>query len=319
MDNQHFVVLRHHFLKSNILDLYADGPVKLNGVHKSEFEALYKLLYSLYVHSCDTSKHSISSLSLTTDRYRTRNTLSKDEWEAVLKMSAKLKMLALRIEAVGQLSALSITPLKQILLGRKYGIVEWLRSGYFDLATKAGALSMDEFNGLGLETALLLSQKVRRAYRHRNPSGSVAPLNTVDKYFRKLMDDAALNGLTQTLNSDEVDRILLAQSLGIPEWLYTAYGDLAKRQEDITFAEAGRLGIETTHGLCYVREYLRLENSDSLAMSWNAWSVQSSIDTIFRKELAEVRQAGVVYVRKGPPGVRRSLGRQHSMIRRKGN
>ena len=212
-------------------------------------------------------------------------------------MSAKFKMLALRTEAVRQLSALSMTPCKRILLGREYRIVEWLRSGYIDLATKADSLSMDEFSALGLETALLLSQCVRRPYRHRNLGGSFTPLNTVDKNLRNLMDGAALDGLTQTLNSDEVDRILLAQSLGVPEWLYTAYGDLAKRQEDITSTEAKRLGIETTRGLCRVRECLKLGSSHhALALSW---SVQSSIDEIFQKELADVRGVVVACPKRG--------------------
>lgn len=50
MENQPFVVLRHHFLTSNILHLYSEGPAKLDGVLKSEFEVLWKMLYSLYVH-----------------------------------------------------------------------------------------------------------------------------------------------------------------------------------------------------------------------------------------------------------------------------
>lgn len=220
-------------------------------------------------------------------------------------------MLALRTEAMGQLSALSITPLKRILLGREYGIVEWLRSGYIDLATQSDALSLDEFSALGLETALLLSQKVRRLYRYLKLGGSIAPSIAVDKHFRQLMDGAALDGLAQTPYLDEVDQILLAQSLGVPEWLYTAYGDLAKREEDITFAEAGRLGIETTRGLCHVREYLRVQDSRNAVRSPNTWSVQSSIDTIFWKELADVGRTGVAYtsVEKGKKKKNRMLSK----------
>jgi len=192
-------------------------------------------------------------------------------------------MLEVRKQAVNQLSALSLAPSKRILLGRGYGIIEWLRSGYIDLATKAEPVSMDEFRAVRLESALLLSQQVRRPYRCMNLGGSIIPLDNVDVSLRKVIHDALeapLAGQMESNPSDKVDRILLAQSLGVPEWLYAAYGDLAYRVEDITVAEAERLGLETTLSICRMRERLGYRNC---AISY-IWDVGGHVDRILGED-----------------------------------
>ena len=192
-------------------------------------------------------------------------------------------MFELRKQAVNQLTALSLTSCKRILLGREYEIVEWLRSGYIDLATKTDHLSMDDFRTLGLENALLLSQQVRRPYRCQKLGGSVYPPNNIDMSLKKVINDALeapLAGQMASVSRDHVDLILLAQSLGVPEWLYAAYGDLAYRKEDITVTEAGRLGLETTLSICRMRERLSCQTGATHSIG----DVGGHVDWIWGKD-----------------------------------
>jgi len=230
--------------------------------------------------------------------------LSQDEWESVLKLTTKWKMLALRKQAVNQLSALSLTAPKRILLGREYGIVEWLRTGYIDLAIQAEPWSMDEFRALKLENALLLSQQIRRPYQ---VSGKKTVPHDIDVSLKQVIDNAlqpSLAGQMQSKFSDNVERILFAQSSSDSVWLYAAYGDLAKRGGNITVAEAERLGLETTLSICRMRE--KLSYPDGVPLRPCNWvgDVGYHMDSVFCKELADVREAGEAYIEKAPPALK---------------
>ena len=203
-------------------------------------------------------------------------------------------MLALRKRAVGQLSVSSWPASKRILLGRECGIVEWLRSGYSALGSKIKPLSMSDSRILGLENTLLLSQQVRRPYRHQLSGEYIVPLD-IDLSLRRAIDDALEPPLASQMQSkfnDKVERILFAQSLGDSEWLYAAYGDLAKREDDITVAEAERLGAETTLSICRMREKLDYQNGGRPYYG----DIGRHVDSVFQKELVDVRQAGAAYV-----------------------
>ena len=188
--------------------------------------------------------------------------LSQDEWVSVLKLATKWNMLEFRRTAIENLSS-SLSPLERVLLGREQMVPDWLRSGYVDLARREAALSVEEFKSLGLQTALVLSQKMRT--RHSFPGGQ--PLfrpASEDLLFTRTMNDIFKTELHEEAASlPVIDRILLARSYGVSEWLYAGLVDLGKRQGDITLEEAKKLGLETTARLCQVREKLRTGQSAS--------------------------------------------------------
>jgi hypothetical protein len=154
--------------------------------------------------------------------------------------------------ALAHISSTPLPPVKRILLGREFGVVDWLTSGYIDLMTRKEPLSVEDFRLLGLPTALKLSQQARRPYIQLScPQSS----DNIKHSTTRAISDAFKNEIsTRTAPLPIVERIILARGHGVSEWLVAAYSELVERNEDITIEEAERLGEETTVHLCRVRE-----------------------------------------------------------------
>jgi hypothetical protein len=191
-------------------------------------------------------------------------------------------MLEPRAMALKNISPTALPPIKRVLLGRELYIPDWLRSGYSDLIKRDESLSVDDFRSLGMDVALRLSQRARRSYKQSLIS--VPTKGSEQDSFANLLAASFQDHVDEQATSvDPIERILLAQSYGISEWLFSGYADLARRSDDITVAEAERLGLEATARICHVREKLRLHLGSG--------SVEKIVDTNFERELDGVRRA----------------------------
>jgi len=219
-------------------------------------------------------------------------------------------MLEFRDMAIGNLSW-SLPPLERVLLGREQMVPDWLHSGYVDLATREAALSIEEFKSLGLQTALVISQNIRRRHAVSREQRLFHPVSE-DSPFNQAINDIFKTELREEAASlPAIDRVLRARSYGVSEWLYAGLVDLGKRQEDITLEEAERLGLDMTARLCQVREKSRTDQSASDFEPGSIWFGNSAfdpfipaareIDLLFEQELKGVRAAAIPYGHQDPP------------------
>jgi hypothetical protein len=56
------------------------------------------------------------------------------------------------------------------------------------------------------------------------------------------------------INMDTVDKVILARTYSVGDWLYEGYTALVKREAGLSSEEAERLGYETAFRLCQRRE-----------------------------------------------------------------
>jgi hypothetical protein len=100
---------------------------------------------------------------------------------------------------------------------------------------------------------------------------------------------------------DSVDRILLGQAYGVPEWLLSGCKALAEREATISGREGRRLGPDTVAGLCEVREAgikasFRSAPSQSRTKGYfnvgkPKYDYASHIRSLFSQELADAEAA----------------------------
>ncbi|PBK86911.1 hypothetical protein ARMGADRAFT_1086017 [Armillaria gallica] len=112
-----------------------EKPIQLAGIKKVDFERLLQIIYPI-----DSTK---------------LPDLSVNGWVSVLTLSSLWRM-SVRKTAMERLtSRLSqISPVDRILLGRRYSVAHWISSGYEELASREGVVSLEEAERVGLGTAL---------------------------------------------------------------------------------------------------------------------------------------------------------------------
>jgi hypothetical protein len=212
--------------------------------------------------------------------------LSQAEWESILALATKWRMSDLCDFATGNLPSGVMSAERRILFGREYGIRDWVRSGYTDLAVREKPLALDHFRLLGCKTALNLSQRVRReqlrkAAKERGFHGFIS--TTFAKEFR---------GLKPTISN--VEEVLLARKCGITEWLAKTYYDLVKREEDITVEEAEKLGMDTAVRLCALRERFKTQKVFS--------DLETAVQGLHQDGLGEIHLGREMSIRDEIPG-----------------
>jgi hypothetical protein len=72
------------------------------------------------------------------------------EWIDVLELASKWALAAIREIAIENLGGLA-TPVDKVVLGRHYGIEQWLGDAFFDLCTRSETLSLPELRRMDLE------------------------------------------------------------------------------------------------------------------------------------------------------------------------
>ncbi|KAG6834339.1 hypothetical protein H0H93_010354 [Arthromyces matolae] len=273
-----FMVPKHLFTRScNFFSWMSDEDVEtksheLEGVSKTDFQALLKLIYPL-------------NLPL-------EPVLSESEWISVLKLSSLWTMIDLRERAIDSLR--SLESIQKVLLARTYGISTWLHSGYVDLASRNAALSIEDAHSLGLETAVkLIDIRERRYSSHTAGHGgqSTTGKSIVDAEFSGKIQDV------QTVNSGDIaDMLLWAKAVGNAQSLRLAYIDFVERSTAITLEEALKLGDETTINISQARE--KLQNSlGRLIWSLESVSQELKVYDAFAEEFATIANVGALYAR----------------------
>jgi hypothetical protein len=81
---------------------------------------------------------------------------------------------------------------------------------------------------------------------------SVLKLSTMWAF--KEIKEKAIAELSK-INMDVMDKVLLARSYRVGDWLYEGYIALVKREASLSAEEAEKLGYETAFRLCQRREY----------------------------------------------------------------
>ncbi|KAK7462362.1 hypothetical protein VKT23_007963 [Stygiomarasmius scandens] len=127
------------------------NPIKLEDVLVTDFERLSKVLYPRDI-----------------PVYQKAPELSDDEWESILKLATLWDFRDVRQLAIDALNSRKTSAYQRILLGRKYRISEWLRSGYVDLVKQPETLSVEDAEKIGYLTAvriLILRETHRKNYK----------------------------------------------------------------------------------------------------------------------------------------------------------
>ncbi|KAF7981366.1 hypothetical protein HWV62_33835 [Athelia sp. TMB] len=98
-----------------------------------------------------------------------------DQWTSILHLSAKWGFESIKLLAIDRLTAYA-APIDKIVLGRRYGIDDWLPSSYEAVCMRVDPLTMEEGMKLGLEDAIRISA-ARQIYGCAEPRHKLAYLS----------------------------------------------------------------------------------------------------------------------------------------------
>ncbi|KZP05982.1 hypothetical protein FIBSPDRAFT_805329, partial [Athelia psychrophila] len=112
------------------------NPIVLSDVSCNDFDELLAILYP------------------TDFRRPTEKTTA--QWTSVLHLSAKWGFESIQLLAIDKLTATAI-PVDKIVLGRRYGISDWLPGAYEAVCTRADPLTVEEGVKLGVEDIIRIS------------------------------------------------------------------------------------------------------------------------------------------------------------------
>ncbi|KZP04093.1 hypothetical protein FIBSPDRAFT_968425 [Athelia psychrophila] len=112
------------------------SPIALSDVNCSDFDEFLTILYP-------------------TD-FRRPAEKTTAQWTSILHLAAKWGFKSIQLLAIDNLAA-SATPVDKIVLGRRYGISDWLPGAYEAVCTRADPLTVEEGVKLGMEDAIRIS------------------------------------------------------------------------------------------------------------------------------------------------------------------
>ncbi|KNZ77619.1 hypothetical protein J132_04986 [Termitomyces sp. J132] len=285
-----FMVPKYHFMRYDqfnwMWDTDEETPHKLHDIEKADFRAFMKFLHPMYLPN--------------------QPPMTTDEWVSVLKIASKWMLLDIREAAK---KALDTRPwLHKITLARTFGVVPWLRDGYFYYASREESLSVEDVQGLGVETAFKLItirdgklQRSREAFQKDVHPNSILSLSfAVDKEL-----SGELEGVQAVHGDDAVERVLWARSRNDLGSLRLAYIDLVERKESISSEHALKLGLETTVNLCRARQrWLNIFPELAGKANQSPSDLWIEIDGGFKEELDLVTSLSALYApQRTPPPV----------------
>ncbi|KZP14476.1 hypothetical protein FIBSPDRAFT_704980, partial [Athelia psychrophila] len=112
------------------------SPIALSDVNCSDFDEFLAILYPADFR-CPAEK-------------------TTPQWTSILHLAAKWGFESIQLLAIDNLTASAI-PVDKIVLGRRYGISDWLPGAYEAVCTRADPLSIEEGMKLGMEDAIRIS------------------------------------------------------------------------------------------------------------------------------------------------------------------
>ncbi|KZP06380.1 hypothetical protein FIBSPDRAFT_1053561 [Athelia psychrophila] len=110
--------------------------------------------------SCSDFDEFLAILYPTDFRHPTAKTTA--QWTSILHLAAKWGFESIRLLAIDNLTTTAI-PVDKIVLGRRYGISDWLPGAYEAVCTRADPLTVEEGMKLGVEDIIRISA-ARQAY-----------------------------------------------------------------------------------------------------------------------------------------------------------
>jgi len=113
-----------------------DRPIRLDGIKKSDFIQLLRVIFPIDSQSCDL--------------------MSSEEWASVLKLSTMWEFKNIRTRAIKALEnpTLSMDLVDKIVIARNFNVSSWLVPSLNALVQREKSLNLSEGNRLGLEWAL---------------------------------------------------------------------------------------------------------------------------------------------------------------------
>jgi hypothetical protein len=147
------------------------SPIVLPDVSSSDFDEFLAILYP------------------TDFRHPTAKTTP--QWTSILHLAAKWGFESIQLLAIDKLTATAI-PVDKIVLGRRYGIADWLPGAYEAVCTRADPLTVDEGKKLGVENIIKISAArqvygcAKARYETKHLSGDLGDIFKLGEAFGEL-------------------------------------------------------------------------------------------------------------------------------------
>ncbi|KZP04100.1 hypothetical protein FIBSPDRAFT_767951, partial [Athelia psychrophila] len=93
---------------------------------------------------------------ISTSDFRRPSEKTTAQWTSILHLAAKWGFESIQLLAIDNLAASAI-PVDKIVLGRRYGISDWLPGAYEAVCSRADPLTIEEGMKLGMEDAIRIS------------------------------------------------------------------------------------------------------------------------------------------------------------------
>ncbi|KZP28764.1 hypothetical protein FIBSPDRAFT_690695, partial [Athelia psychrophila] len=104
--------------------------------------------------SCSDFDEFLAILYPTDFRRPTEKTTA--QWTSILHLASKWGFGSIQLVAIDKLAATAI-PVDKIVLGRRYGVSDWLHGAYEAVCTRANPLTVEEGMKLGVEDIIKIS------------------------------------------------------------------------------------------------------------------------------------------------------------------
>ena len=102
---------------------------------------------------------------------------SVEEWSSILHLADKWKFESIRGLSITQLSPIA-SPIDKIVIGRRYGIADWLPGAYQAVYIRPDALTLEEGRRLGVDDVIRI-HTIRQRY-HDHSSSDPPPLHELN-------------------------------------------------------------------------------------------------------------------------------------------
>jgi hypothetical protein len=117
------------------------------------------------------------------------DTVSKDQWISVLRLSTKFFLKAARQLAIKYLTGMSMEAIERIVCAKEYFVADWLRTGYVALAQRAQKITPEEAEQIGWRSALFACHVREEAITiHGRGSGRAYAGMAGDHEIRNIVD-----------------------------------------------------------------------------------------------------------------------------------
>ncbi|KZP17559.1 hypothetical protein FIBSPDRAFT_830342 [Athelia psychrophila] len=164
-DSSHF-----RSILESVQGVVEKNPIVLPGVSCSDFDEFLAILYPI--------------------DFRRPTEKTTAQWTSVLHLAAKWGFESIQLLAIDKLTATAIH-IDKIVLGRRYGISDWLPGAYEAVCTRADPLTVEEGMKLGVEDIIKISAArqvygcAKARYETKHLSGDLGVIFKLEKPFEE--------------------------------------------------------------------------------------------------------------------------------------